>query len=101
MSFFIYILYSSISDIYYVGYTENVERRLSQHNNPVKTTFTAKHKPWELKCFFEISSSRSEAMRAEKYIKKQKSKLFIKKIIVSPEEQNKIAQSRRDAFGIS
>jgi len=30
--FYIYILYSQNSDLYYVGYTDDVNRRLLEHN---------------------------------------------------------------------
>ena len=31
--FYIYILYSESAGIYYVGYTDNPDRRLFEHNN--------------------------------------------------------------------
>jgi putative endonuclease len=92
MGFYIYILYSTTSKIYYVGYTDNVERRLDEHNNPQRTKFTSKHLPWELKASFLISEERGLAMKAEKYIKKMKSRIYIEKLITDENEQLRLAQ---------
>jgi len=72
--FYVYILYSVGSDKYYVGHTENVRGRLFQHNHDDKDTYSSKHRPWLLKAAFEAGTSRAEAMRIEKWIKKQKSR---------------------------
>ncbi|WP_443936585.1 GIY-YIG nuclease family protein [Pedobacter sp. MW01-1-1] len=48
MEFFIYILYSQSSNIYYVGYTNDYERRLEEHNTNERNTFSSKHRPWEI-----------------------------------------------------
>jgi putative endonuclease len=85
--FFIYILYSPSSNIYYIGHTEDVSRRLEKHNNPQQTKFTSKHLPWELKCSFEIADTRSLAMLAEKHIKRQKSKKYIESLILKEAER--------------
>jgi putative endonuclease len=83
MVFYIYILYSATSNIYYVGYTEDVSRRFEQHNNPQRTKFTSKHLPWELKCRFEVANTRALAMMAEKYIKRQKSRKYVELLIAN------------------
>ena len=92
MAYYIYILYSVSSDIYYVGYSDNPEKRLYQHNNPVRMKFTSKHLPWELKCSFEVSENRGNAMKAEKYIKNKKSRKYLEKLIIDVEERQHIAQ---------
>ena len=80
--FYVYILYSSKCDHYYIGHTEDVVKRLEKHNNPVeKNKYTAKYLPWEIKMSFPASELRGDAIRIEKFIKKQKSKVFIKKLI--------------------
>jgi putative endonuclease len=66
--FYVYILYSSKSDRYYIGHTSNVYRRLEEHNNPLKTTkYTSKHLQWRMELFFEISESRGEARLVERF----------------------------------
>ncbi len=77
--FYIYILYSPSSDKYYVGYSNDYQRRLIEHNTTERITYTSKHRPWFLKAAFECLSE-SEAMKIEKFIKKQKSRKFIETI---------------------
>ncbi len=79
--FYIYFLYSENSDIYYVGYTDNYTRRFWEHNNSDKDTYSKKHRPWTLKAVFEVGNDRSIAMQIEKFIKKQKSRKLIERII--------------------
>ena len=79
--FYIYILYSAGSDKYYTGYTDNPDRRLLRHNTSTHMSYTHKHRPWEMKGYFETSESRSDAMRVERYLKKQKSRRLIEEIL--------------------
>ncbi len=81
--YYIYILYSQASDFYYVGYTNDCSRRLKQHNESISNTYTSKHRPWIIKALFECGNDEVEAMRLEKFIKKQKSKVFLQKLINS------------------
>jgi putative endonuclease len=80
--FYIYILYSESSDRYYIGLTTDVNRRLEEHNHPpINKKYTAKHLPWELKLFFECSESRGDGLIIERFIKNQKSKIFLARLI--------------------
>src|SRR6187402_1734054 len=79
--FFIYILYSESSDLYYTGYSENPEKRLEDHNFNDHPTFTSKHRPLVMIALFEASESRSEVMKMEKFIKKQRNRNFIETLI--------------------
>jgi putative endonuclease len=81
MEYFIYILYSSSSDKYYVGYTNDYKRRLEEHNSSLHNTYTSKHRPWKLAAVFECGESEGDAMKIEKFIKKQKSRRLIEKMI--------------------
>ena len=45
--YYVYILYSRTKDRYYVGYTHNIEIRLSKHNAGA-TPSTRGGRPWEL-----------------------------------------------------
>ena len=82
--FFVYILYSKDYDKYYVGHTNNIKRRLIEHNSEeFDHYYTSKYKPWEVKLTYEIEK-KALAMRLEKFIKKQKSRKFINKIIENP-----------------
>ena len=85
--FYVYILYSQSADKFYVGQTSDVNKRLWEHNNPVEySKFTAKYIPCEIMLNFPVSPSRSEAMKIESFIKSQKSKKFIHKLIVNKED---------------
>jgi putative endonuclease len=80
--FYVYILYSQKSDWFYIGHTTDVHKRLEEHNNPrVTTKYTSKHLPWDLVLFFKISESRGEAILVERFIKNQKSRKFISRLI--------------------
>jgi putative endonuclease len=80
--YFLYILYSSNSDKYYVGVTENPERRLSEHNTSERTTYTSKHRPWIMVALFEVKENWGVALKIEKFIKKQKSRTFIEALVL-------------------
>ena len=73
--FYVYILYSSSLERYYVGSTDNVEKRLNQHNSG-RGNFTSKGCPWTLISKFECKE-RSEAMRLEIQIKKRGIKRYL------------------------
>ena len=75
--YYIYILYSSVSDKFYVGYSTDPQRRLIEHNTKPFNTYTSKHRPWMLKACFECSKDEKETMRIERFIKKQKSRKLL------------------------
>jgi putative endonuclease len=65
--YYIYILHSQSLQRYYVGSTENIEKRLQEHNRG-KSTSTRAGAPWEL-IHTENFSTRSEALLKERKIK--------------------------------
>ena len=79
--FYLYIIYSERADKYYVGHTNNVERRVEEHNSNPRMTFTHKFRPWFLMASFAISENRGDAVKVEKYIKRQKSRRLIERLI--------------------
>jgi putative endonuclease len=81
MTFFLYILFSQSTDRYYVGHSEDPNRRLSEHNFGEYHKSTTPGRPWELKAVFSIQGTRGEAMKVEAYIKKQKSRKLIERLI--------------------
>jgi len=81
------------SDIYYVGYTNDYERRITEHNYQDHfNTFTSKHIPWIIKAVFQSGASEKEAMRIERFIKKQKSRIFIEKLLKTERPDGVLAQ---------
>lgn len=75
--YYVYILQSSKSGILYYGYTDNLRKRLNEHNNG-KSTFTKGHLPWRLVwyCGFE---TKQKAKDFELYIKSGSGKAFVYK----------------------
>ena len=82
--FIVYIIYSNKTDKYYIGTTDDFNKRLEEHNNAVyPNAYTRNGVPWILKkCFFcELSK---DAYFMERFIKRMKSRDFIEKIISEP-----------------
>ena len=73
MSFWVYILQSKSSGRFYCGQSNDLDKRVRQHNDPdydlTKTTKRLKG-PWEI-AWKKECSSRSEALKLEKFIKKR------------------------------
>jgi putative endonuclease len=70
MKFFTYILMSEMDGSLYIGQSQDAVKRLKRHNAGRNRSTSAK-KPWKL-LFAKTCSSRSEAMKLEKYLKKLK-----------------------------
>jgi putative endonuclease len=79
--FYVYFLYSEKFDKYYVGHTDDPARRLSEHNHNENPTFTNKYRPWKLVWQFQVSARRGDALKIEKFIKRQKRRKLIERII--------------------
>ncbi|MCF8450917.1 MAG: GIY-YIG nuclease family protein [Taibaiella sp.] len=76
---FVYIIYSTKVNKYYVGACTNLERRLYEHNIG-HSTFTSTGIPWELR-YTESFNTLAEAKKRESEIKKMKSRSYIEKLI--------------------
>jgi putative endonuclease len=83
--FYIYIIYSKSADKYYIGHTNDPERRLVEHNTTEEIKFTSKFRPWVMLLSLEVSNSRGDAIKMERFIKKQKSRLFLSRLIEEKE----------------
>jgi len=79
MPYYCYIIYSESKDKYYVGHSEDVVKRLLQHNDGL-STFTAKASDWTL-AYKEEFETREEAAKRERQIKKKKSRKYIEWLI--------------------
>ncbi len=73
--FVTYILYSEVIHRYYTGQTEDLSRRLEEHNRG-KTSGMEKGIPWKIVYTREFNT-RSEAIRLERYIKKRGAYRFL------------------------
>jgi putative endonuclease len=76
--FFVYALKSEVKDYIYVGLTDNMERRFSQHNLGYERT-TRPYKPYSL-ILTESYQTRQEARNREKYLKSGVGKEFLRSI---------------------
>jgi putative endonuclease len=77
--YFVYILYSSTKDKYYVGSCEDVNKRLVKHNTN-HSGFTGKTLDWAVK-WTEGHTTKTDALKREKQIKAWKSRKMIEKLI--------------------
>ena len=83
--YFIYFIYSEKYDIYYVGFSDDPERRVVEHNTNPRRSFTQKFRPWVLKIYLPVNDKRGDALKVERFIKRQKSRRLITNIINHPE----------------
>jgi putative endonuclease len=75
----VYAIKSLTRNYIYVGLTDNLERRLHQHNSGLNKT-TKAYRPFEL-IYKELLKSRPEAREREKYLKSGFCKEFLKSLI--------------------
>lgn len=78
--FYVYILHSVKSNRYYVGCSENILRRLAEHNT-CKVSSTKAYVPWKL-IYSEKFANKSEAFKREKEIKSFKSGIRFKQLVM-------------------
>jgi len=79
MPFQVYITQSLSDHSFYIGYTCNLHKRIIQHNN-AKTGYSSKKVPWKL-VYSESYEIKSLAINRERFLKNQKSRDFIKRLI--------------------
>ena len=79
MSYCVYAIKSEIDSRIYVGMSQNVEKRLKEHNNG-RVFSTKGYRPWHL-VYSEKCSDRIHAREKEKYYKSGYGKEHLKNII--------------------
>ena len=79
--YFVYILYSTDFDKYYIGSTQNIESRLVKHLSQ-HSGFTGKAKDWTI-VYSEELPNKTSALKRELEIKKWKSRKMIEALIFS------------------
>lgn len=79
MEHYVYILQSTVTKEFYRGMTNDLERRLKEHNNR-EEKYTRNGVPWNL-VWWTIKSTRSEAMVLERKLKNLGSQERILKFI--------------------
>ena len=78
--FTVYILYSASFCKTYVGFTNNIMRRMEEHNTTSITGYTKNYRPWVL-IYSEPFDVKAMALKKEKYFKTGVGRDEIKKIL--------------------
>ncbi len=75
MFFYIYVLFSVKDDKHYIGYTNNLKRRIEEHNEG-KNFSTKPRRPFKL-VYFEACLNEDDAKQREKYFKSTIGRRFL------------------------
>ena len=76
--FYVYILQSvESSEHFYVGYTDDLKRRIKEHNRG-NSIHTNKYKPWNLRGYIAFDTEQ-KAKNFERYLKTGNGRFFQKK----------------------
>lgn len=89
--YFVYILWSKTYNKTYTGITDNLDRRLIQHNQGYHA-YTQRFRPWRI-LYTEMYADRLAARKREKYLKSAAGRRWIKKNIFA--EVAKLADAQR------
>ena len=74
--FYTYILESKRFKRFYIGYTDDLKRRVKEHNDG-KSISTKPYIPWVL-IYYEACLNKKDAIRREKYLKTTQGRRFTK-----------------------
>ncbi len=90
MIFYVYILFSEKLNRFYVGTTDDPDRRLVEHNSGTfDDAFTRKGIPWSLFLIIDGLES-NQAYKIEQHIKKMKSRKYFQNLLHFPEIIDKL-----------
>ncbi|MBF4506643.1 GIY-YIG nuclease family protein [Flavobacterium sp. JLP] len=92
---YLYILYSDSTQKFYIGETNNIEERISKHQNHFySNSFTKIANDWKVVLTF-ICNNKEETIYLENFIKRMKSKIFNTKLIADPSILKDILSKRK------
>ncbi len=74
--YYVYVLKSKKDRYFYVGCTQNLRKRLEEHNT-AKVRSTRNRVPFEI-VYYEASRNRTDALRRERYLKTAYGKRYLK-----------------------
>jgi len=77
--YYVYVLWSLRDKKFYIGYSDNVDRRYLEHKRGDNVS-TAKRLPVKL-IFFEAYLSKADALRRERYFKTTKGKATLRQML--------------------
>ena len=73
---YVYIIYSSSKNSFYIGESMDIENRLTEHNSDLhKFSYTRKAKDWVIFYLLECEN-KAQAEKIEKHIKRMKSRKY-------------------------
>ena len=81
MAYYVYFIQSMIDGSFYIGYTADMERRIQKHNSG-SSRYTSKKLPWRI-VYTESFNNKTDAIRRERFLKKQKNRDFYEQLILS------------------
>ena len=84
MVYYVYILESETSGKFYIGQTNNIEKRLDRHNAGYEK-YTKNRGPWRVHFYLEVESQ-SEAIKMERRLKNFKSRKRVLQWIADPKK---------------
>ncbi len=77
--FYVYVLHSRVGVNRYIGFTRDLKKRLTEHNQGLNKS-TKPHSPWNL-IYYEAHRNELDARRREKYLKTTAGKRAIDRMI--------------------
>jgi len=77
--YYVYVIQSLSHGTRYVGSAKNITKRIQEHNNGL-CRYTSGRKPWKL-VFTKEHTTRSEAMRREKFLKTGQGRKWLDEIL--------------------
>jgi len=77
--YFVYVIQSKKDSRLYRGFTNNLKRRLKEHNQGL-AEYSAPWKPWKL-IYCEVFLNKEDALEREQYLKSGWGRRYIKKTL--------------------
>ena len=84
--YYVYIIESLVDSSFYIGYSKKVQQRLLKHNN-AKSGYTSRKQPWILR-YVEQFDNKTDAIKREIFLKRQKNRNFYLKLIENQKDEN-------------
>ena len=74
--YYTYVIYTKIGNHFYYGYTEDLKKRISDHQKG-KSRYTKRYVDWKL-IYYEACLNKKDAKRRELYLKTTEGRRMIK-----------------------
>ncbi|MDO8569538.1 MAG: GIY-YIG nuclease family protein [bacterium] len=83
--YYVYVIYNRIFNKIYIGQTQDLDLRMSNHNNKIfKNSYTSRFDGiWEL-VYKEVCTGREKALKREKQLKSFRGREFVRSKISPP-----------------